>query len=192
MTLEDTEDISIVIMLKKKCQENKAGHRSQGPFLQNLQIVFHRCCTNLRSHQQCTSIPFFPQPHQHLLFVFFLMKVTLTGVRQCLIVVDKSDRERKICYFIPYMSCLTPCFHALQPTRLHGVFQARILEQIAISYSRGASQPSDRTRMSCIFCIGRQILYLQCHLRSPSRICGISKIKQAYVTKQKQTQRYRE
>jgi len=57
--------------------------------------------------------PFFPQPHQHLLFVFFLMRVTLTGVRSYLFVVDKSDRKRKICYFIPYMSCPTLWFHAL-------------------------------------------------------------------------------
>ena len=28
---------------------------------------------------------------------------------------------------------------------VHGVFQARILEQVAISYSRGSSQPRDQT-----------------------------------------------
>ena len=35
----------------------------------------------------------------------------------------------------------------------HGISQARILELVAISYSRGSSQPRDQT------CIGRQILY---------------------------------
>ena len=39
---------------------------------------------------------------------------------------------------------------------VHGIFQARTLEQIAISYSRGSSWPSDQT---CISWIGRQILY---------------------------------
>ena len=34
---------------------------------------------------------------------------------------------------------------------------ARILEQVAISFSRGASQPKDRTCISCISCIGRWI-----------------------------------
>ena len=38
-------------------------------------------------------------------------------------------------------------------------FQARILEQVAISSSRGSSQPRDRTRVSCVSCIGRQICY---------------------------------
>ena len=40
-----------------------------------------------------------------------------------------------------------------------GIFQARILEWVAISSSRGSSQPRDRIRVSCISCIGRQILY---------------------------------
>ena len=37
-----------------------------------------------------------------------------------------------------------------------GIFQARILEWIAVSFCRGSSQPRDQT---CISCIGRQILY---------------------------------
>ena len=41
---------------------------------------------------------------------------------------------------------------------VHGIFQARILEWIAISYSRGSSRPKDRTLIPCISCIGRQIL----------------------------------
>ena len=42
---------------------------------------------------------------------------------------------------------------------VHGISQARILEWVAISYSRGYSQPRDQTRVSCI---GRQILvYIQ-------------------------------
>ena len=32
---------------------------------------------------------------------------------------------------------------------VHEIFQARILEWVAISFSRGSSQPRDRTRVSC-------------------------------------------
>ena len=54
---------------------------------------------------------------------------------------------------------------------VHGTFQARMLEWVAISYSRGASQPRDGTHISCISCIGRQILYhcVTCILGFP---CG--------------------
>ena len=37
-----------------------------------------------------------------------------------------------------------------------GVFKTWILEWVAVSNSRGSSQPRDRT---CVFCISRQILY---------------------------------
>ena len=38
-------------------------------------------------------------------------------------------------------------------------FQARMLERVAISSSRGSSQPRDQTCISWVCCIGRQILY---------------------------------
>ena len=40
-----------------------------------------------------------------------------------------------------------------------GFFQARILEWVAISYSRGFSWPRDRTHVSFISCNGKWILY---------------------------------
>ena len=42
---------------------------------------------------------------------------------------------------------------------VHGILQARILEWVAISSSRGSSQTRNRTHVSYISCIGRQILY---------------------------------
>ena len=41
---------------------------------------------------------------------------------------------------------------------VHGIFQARIVGWVAISYSKGSSQPRDQTNVSCISCTGRQIL----------------------------------
>ena len=41
----------------------------------------------------------------------------------------------------------------------HGIFQARIVEWVTTSYSRGSSQPRDWNHVSCIFRICRWILY---------------------------------
>ena len=56
-------------------------------------------------------------------------------------------------------SCLTLCnpMDCSPPgSSVHGIFQARILGRVAIPFSRGSSQPRDRTWVSCI---SRQILY---------------------------------
>ena len=42
---------------------------------------------------------------------------------------------------------------------VHGIFQGRILEWVAVPFSRGSSQPRDRTHISYVPCVGRQILY---------------------------------
>ena len=42
---------------------------------------------------------------------------------------------------------------------VHGIFWARILEGVAISFSRGSSQPRDQIHVSCVSCNDRQILY---------------------------------
>ena len=39
---------------------------------------------------------------------------------------------------------------SLPGSSVHGILQARILEWIAISFSRGSSWPRDQTRVSCI------------------------------------------
>ena len=47
---------------------------------------------------------------------------------------------------------------------IHGIFQARILEWAAISFSRGSSRPRDRTR---VFCIADRRFYHLSHQGSP-------------------------
>ena len=42
---------------------------------------------------------------------------------------------------------------------VHGISQARILEWVPTSYSRGFSRPRDGTHVLCVSCMGRQILY---------------------------------
>ena len=42
------------------------------------------------------------------------------------------------------MACSPPC------SSVHGIFRARVLEWVAIPFSRGSSQPRDQTHVSCI------------------------------------------
>ena len=53
---------------------------------------------------------------------------------------------------------LWPMDCSLPGSFVHGISQARTMEWVAISYSRGSSRPRDRTRVSCISCVGKQIL----------------------------------
>ena len=58
-----------------------------------------------------------------------------------------------------YLTLCDPMNCSLPGSSGHGILQARILEWVAISYSKGSSQPRDPTHVSCASCIGRQILY---------------------------------
>ena len=56
--------------------------------------------------------------------------------------LDTTERLHSVIY--DPMDCSLP------GSSLHGIFQAIVLEWIAISFSRGSSQPRDRTRVSRI------------------------------------------
>ena len=61
--------------------------------------------------------------------------------------IVKSESESEVT-----QSCLTLCdpMDCSPPgSSVHGIFQARGLEWIAISFSRGSSQPRARTQVSC-------------------------------------------
>ena len=60
------------------------------------------------------------------------------------------------------MGCSPPGFS------VHGIFQARILEQVAISFSRGSSRHRDQICVSWVSCIGRCVLYQLRHQGSVS------------------------
>ena len=68
----------------------------------------------------------------------------ITGLRH----VKTYESESEVA-----QSCPTPCDPmdcSLPGSSVHGIFQARELEWVAISFSKGSSQPRDQTHVSCI------------------------------------------
>ena len=61
----------------------------------------------------------------------------------------------------------TPVDGSLPGSSVHVIFQVRIVEWVAFTYTRGSSQSKDRNCVSCISCIGRWVFLPLCHLGSP-------------------------
>ena len=62
----------------------------------------------------------------------------------------KVKKKKKVKLLVTHL-CLTLCDPmdcSLPGSSVHGIFQARILEWIAICFSRGSSQPRDQTLVS--------------------------------------------
>ena len=58
-----------------------------------------------------------------------------------------------------YLTLSDPMDCSLPGSSVYGILQARILEWVAISFSRESSLPRDRTCISYVSCIGRWVLY---------------------------------
>ena len=65
-----------------------------------------------------------------------------------------------------HIHSLWPHGSSLPGFSVRGILQARILEWVAISYSKGSSQPRDQTYVCCTSCTGRWVLYHQHHMGS--------------------------
>ena len=78
------------------------------------------------------------------------LRRALTYVHLAVVVVELLSRVQLL---RDPMDCSPP------GSSVHGILQARVLEWIAISFSKGSSCPRDRTCASCVSCTGRQILY---------------------------------
>ena len=60
----------------------------------------------------------------------------------------ESESESEVAQ--SWQTLCDPMDCTLQDSSVHGIFQAGVLEWVAISFSRGSSQPRDRTQVSCI------------------------------------------
>ena len=64
-----------------------------------------------------------------------------------------KEDERGLCHAQLLQLCLTLCSPmdcSLPDSSVHGILEKRMLEWVAISFSRGSSQPRDQTHISCL------------------------------------------
>ena len=67
--------------------------------------------------------------------------------------------------------------HSLPGSSVHGILQARILEWVAVPSSRRSSQHRDQAQVSCVFRIGRRVLYHESHLSAEKSKVLVTHIK---------------
>ena len=71
----------------------------------------------------------------------------------------RDGRPRVCMHALSRVWLCDPMGCSLPGSSVLGIYQARILEWVAISCFRRSSWPRDRTRVSCGSCIGRLVLY---------------------------------
>ena len=92
-------------------------------------IVHLQCCVSLRYTAKWFT-------YRYILFqIIFHYRLLSEVAQSCPTLCDPMD-------------CSLPC------SSIHGIFQARVLEWVAIAFSRGSSRPRDRTPVSLI--VGRR------------------------------------
>ena len=106
-----------------------------------------------------------------LLILLHIMYFTVLGVNDWKIYFSQEDGIGGIWMCAKSLqSCLTLCDTmggSLPGSSAHGILQARILDWVAIPFSRGSAWPRDWTHVCWVSCIGRQVLYHRHHLESP-------------------------
>ena len=127
--------ISVVIFTMWKQREPSSGSWMQGYVLHMLTLSLIRCMT-WRNCSDFSNTDFFP----------------CVWMSEIMMLASYKERKRKKESEVA-QSCLTLCDPMdcrLSGSSVHGIFQARVLEWIAISFSRGSSRPRNQTWVSCI------------------------------------------
>ena len=83
-------------------------------------------------------------------FIFSIMKIGKT------LLIPHVTLCAVLSHFSRVWLC-DPMDCSLPGSSVHGILQARILEWVAISFSRGPSRPRDWTRVSYVSCTGRWV-----------------------------------
>ena len=116
------------------------------PFL-HYQVIINSQKKKNQLHETVVFIPSLFSYHHNVFLIFkrpnrfcCLCHNLMGDFQKCRI----SLKVTQLCLTCDPMDCSPP------GSSVHGIFQARILEWVAISFSRGSSRPRNWTRVSCI------------------------------------------
>ena len=123
--------------------------------MRNLHTVFHSGCTGLHSHQQSEKFPFPPRPHQHLLFLVFLICVSLR---------ISDDEHLFVCLLAIWMSSLEKCLFMSCAQFLIGLFVFQILSCISSLYFLDTNHLSDMSFANIFFVRRLPFSFVGCFL----------------------------
>ena len=95
--------------------------------------------------------------HVHIKFCSLLTNITNFPTVQCIFYQGITElilfcRLNVLCVCVAQLcpNLWDLIDYSLPSSSVHGILQARKLAWVAISYSRGSSQPRDRTQVSCL------------------------------------------
>ena len=77
--------------------------------------------------------------------LFFVQPMSISWIERLL-----EGKSRVKVKSLSYVRLCNPMDCSPPSSSVHGILQARILEWVAISFSRGSSQPRERIQVSCI------------------------------------------
>ena len=121
-------------------------------------LLFHKVdfCFLTPTYRCCKSLLYHKHHDNNCLQIYEFGALVSVGVCVC-------TKLLQLC-----LNLCDPRDHSLPESSVHGSLQARILEWISLPSSRVSSQPRDRTHLSYVSCIGRQVLYHYHCLGNPS------------------------
>ena len=113
-------------------------------------LNFHRSRDSTGSSAGGSTSAWLPKPGSNALILRSKLQAQRSSQRAHSSCEDEEDEEEEEEVAQLCLTLCDPMDHSLPGSSVHGIFQARVLELVAIAFSRGSSPTRDRTRVSCI------------------------------------------
>ena len=109
-------------------------------------IVAYSPCLSAMSHSNCEKVGSYHLSSIYIIVQFPYIYIVVSKLLMCISMGNNLINNSTVlmcCFFCLQSQSHPPVFF------VHAIFQARILEWVAITFSKGSFPPMDRTRVSC-------------------------------------------